>query len=220
MRTKLSSLIALAVLTTAVLAAQAPDRSKPPALGPVRSLKLPPIQKRALSNGLPVWIVAMREVPVVDLTMLVRSGSAADPAGKFGLANFTAAMLDEGAGPRNALDLADAVDFLGASLSTSSGFDQSSVGLHTPASKLDAALPLFADVVLRPTFPQTDLERVRKERLTSILQTRDDPASLASIAYSRLLFGPNHRWGSPTMGTETTNTAMTSTRSRDIQSGM
>jgi len=198
-----------ALLSGAVLTGQAPDRSKPPAPGPVRGLKLPSIQKRALTNGLPVWIVGMHEVPVVDLTMIVRSGAAADPAGKFGLANFTAAMMDEGAGTRNSLELADAVDFLGATLTTSSAFDASSVGLHTPASKLDAALPLFADVVLRPTFPQADFERIRQERLTSILQTRDDPSSLASMAYSRLLFGSTHRWGSPMMGTQATNTAMT-----------
>ena len=85
----------------------------------------------------------MHEVPVVDVTLIVKSGAAADPAGKYGLASFTAAMLDEGAGTRNALELADAVDFLGASLSTGSSWDSSTVRLHTPVSKLDAALPLL-----------------------------------------------------------------------------
>ena len=201
--------LATALLVGITLTAQAPDRSKPPASGPVPALKLPAIQKRVLSNGLPVWIVEMHEVPVIDVSLIVRSGAAADPAAKFGAANFTAAMLDEGAGSRNALALADAIDVLGASLTTGSSFDASSVRLHALVSTLDAALPIMADVAIRPTFPQTDLDRLRGERLTSLLQTRDNPSQLASAAFNRLLYGVNHRYGSGAVGTEATNKAMT-----------
>ena len=187
---------------------QAPDRTKPPLLGPPPALKLPPIEKRSLSNGLPVWIVGMHEVPVVNISLVVRAGAGADPAGKFGLANFTAAMLDEGAGTRSALELADAIDFLGASLSTGSSFDASTVRLHTPVSKLDDALPLLADVALRPSFPPTEIDRLRKERLTSLLQTRDNPAALASAAFARLVFGARHRYGTLAMGNEASNGEM------------
>ena len=116
-------------------AQQGPDRTKPPALGPAPALTLPPIQKRALANGLPVWIVEMHEVPVANLTLVIKAGAAADPLGKYGLASFTAAMLDEGAGSRSSLELADAVDFLGASLSTGSSFDASTIRLQTPVSQ-------------------------------------------------------------------------------------
>ena len=187
---------------------QAPDRTKPPVLGPPPALKLPPIEKRTLSNGVPVWIVGMHEVPVVNISLVVRAGAGADPAGKYGLANFTAAMLDEGAGTRSALELADAIDFLGASLSTGSSFDASTIRLHTPVSKLDDALPLLADVALRPSFPQTELDRLRKERLTSLLQTRDNPAALASAAFARLVFGPRHRYGTLAMGNDASNGEM------------
>ena len=112
----MSRLLILILSLTPVAAQQAPDRSKAPVPGPAPALKVPQIQKRALANGLPVWIVEMHEVPVVDVMLIVKSGTAADPAGKYGLASFTAAMLDEGAGSRDALALADAVDFLGASL--------------------------------------------------------------------------------------------------------
>lgn len=203
--------LAVTLVAMAPVAAQqqAPDRSKPPELGPAPSLKVPPITRRALSNGLPVWIVEMHEVPVVDLTMIVKSGASSDPAGKYGVASFTAAMLDEGAGTRDALAIADAIDFLGATLTTSSAFDASSVHLHGLASKLDAALPIFADVVRRPTFPQADMERLRTERLTTLLQFRDNAQQLAASAFSRILYGPQHRYGTGTIGTETTNKAMT-----------
>jgi predicted Zn-dependent peptidase len=202
--------LAFLTLFTPVGAQQAPDRSKAPVPGPAPALKVPQIQKRALANGLPVWIVEMHEVPVVDVTLIVKSGTAMDPAGKYGLASFTAAMLDEGAGSRDALALADAVDFLGASLSTGSSFDASSVRLHTPVARLEAALPLMADVALRPTFADPEVERLRKERLTNFLQMRDSVSSIASAAFARLVFGPRHRYGTPGMGNETSTREMTS----------
>jgi zinc protease len=198
----------LLALSVALPAQQGPDRSKAPVPGPAPLLKLPPIQKRALTNGLPVWFVEMHEVPLANVSLVIKAGAAADSAGKYGVASFTAAMLDEGAGPRSALELADAIDFLGASLSTGSSFDASTVRLQTPVSKLDEALALMADVALRPAFSATEIERLRKERLTTLLQTRDDPASLASVAFSRLVFGPRHRYGTSSMGNEASNGEM------------
>jgi len=205
------TLAAVLALCTISLGAQQgpPDRSKPPKTGPAPALTLPPIQKRTLSNGLPVWVVEMHEVPVVDLTLIVKSGASSDPAGQFGVANLTADMLDEGAGSRNALELADAIDFLGASLSTGSGFDSSTIRLHTLLSKLDQALPLMADVTLRPAFAQAELDRVRTSRITSIVQARDNPATLASVAFPRILFGLNHRYGTSAGGTESSLKEMT-----------
>ena len=201
-------LIGAVVLTAPADARQAPDRSKAPAPGPAPVLKVPAIERRTLTNGLRVWIVQMHEVPVVDVSVVVTSGAAADPAGKYGLASFTATMLDEGAGKYNALDLADAIEFLGASLTTGSSFDSSVMNLHTPASKLDQALPLLADVTLRPTFPQNEIDRIRKERLAALLQGRDNPAQVAAAGFARLVFGVGHRYGTPTMGTETSNTGI------------
>ena len=194
----------LVVLMMAAIAATAsaqnPDRSKPPAVGPAPSLKLPAIQKLKLSNGLPVWLVEHHEVPLAQINVIVRSGSAADPIGKYGVGSLTAAMLDEGAGTRSSLELADALEFLGANLSTTSSFDYSAVRLSVPVSRLADALPLMSDVTLRPTFPAADLDRIRKERLTALLQARDNPAALIQIAFPRVIFGPTHRYGTSANG--------------------
>lgn len=184
------------------LAAQ--DRSTPPSLGPPPTLNLPAIQKRTLANGLPVWIIEAHEVPIVQVNLVVRAGSGDDPAGKFGLASLAAAMLDEGAGSRSALEIADAVDFLGANLMTTSGFDSSAVRLNVPVARLADALPLMADVVLRPTFPVDELERLRQERVTALLQARDEPESIAPAAFARLVFGRSHRYGTGAIGTTPT----------------
>ena len=180
--------------------AQAPDRSKPPAIGPAPSLKMPAIQKQKLSNGLGVWIVEHHEVPLAQINVIVRSGSAADPIGKYGVGSLAAAMLDEGAGARTSLELADALEFLGANLSTTSSFDYSAIRMSVPVTKLADALPLIADVTLRPTFPASDLDRLRKERLTALLQARDNPAALVQIAFPRVVVGPTHRYGTAANG--------------------
>lgn len=182
--------------------AQAPDRSKPPELGPPPSLQLPPIQRFTLSNGLRVVMMEKHQVPLVQINLLVGAGTAWDPDGKRGLASMTAAMMEEGAGDRDALAFADAVDFLGANISVSAGMHTTTVALFTPLSKLDSALALFGDVVLRPRFPAEELERKRLERLTALQQWHDEPRVIASNLFNKILFGMQHPYGPPAMGDE------------------
>jgi zinc protease len=195
--------LALAVLgmIATPLAQQAADRSKPPALGPAPSLKLPPVEKRTLSNGLQVWVIGVHKVPTVHLELAVRTGVAADPPGKFGLSSLAADMLDEGAGNRSALELSDAIDFLGAELSTEGTTDAAYVELHVPVARLGDALPVFADVIARPAFPDAELKRLRNERMASLLEMQDDPEQLIEVAFPRTVYGTQHRYGTPAIGT-------------------
>jgi zinc protease len=196
-------LIAL-LFVSRVCLAQGPDRSNPPKAGPPAQLKLAPIQHLKLSNGVPLLLLEKHDVPLVQINLVIRAGSAMDTREKAGCASMTADMMTEGAGARNALELADAIDYLGAQLSVSAGMHTTTVDLFTPLSKLDSAIALMADVVLRPTFPTAELERNRKDRLTSLLQWRDEPRQLASVMAARTLFGDSHPYGVPTMGDEKT----------------
>ena len=200
--------VVLVVLGGVVSAQDRPDRSKPPTLAPAAPLKLPAIAKRSLANGLAVWVVESHEVPIVQLSLTVRAGGDDDPAGKFGTASLTAAMLDEGAGSRSALEIADAIEFLGATLTTTSSYDASAIRLNVPVERLDEALTLFADVAQRPGFPEKEVERLRQERLTALLQARDDAASIAAMAFARIVFGAEHRYGTGLIGTETSLKAL------------
>jgi zinc protease len=199
---------AVSVLAAAVsfcgatlLAGQQPDRSKPPAIGAPPELHLPAIDTRTLSNGLRVWIVPQHKVPVVHVELALRLGSEADPVQKFGLASLTADMLDEGAGSRSALEIADTIDYLGAELDTSSSSDASYVDLHVPVARVGGALPVMADVIARPAFPEAELKRLREERLTALLEAEDDPEQLIQFAFPRLVFGPAYRYGTASIGT-------------------
>jgi zinc protease len=201
----------LSIVFGAALAAQQPppDRSHPPAIGAPPSLKLPPLETRTLSNGLQVRVMGSHKVPTVHLELTVKAGIAADPARKFGVASLTADMLDEGAGSRNALEIADAIDFLGAELSTQGAADATYVELHVPVARVADALPIMADVVARPTFPEAELKRLRDERLASLLETQDDPEQLIQAAFPRVVFGPLHRYGTPAIGTAASLQAIT-----------
>jgi zinc protease len=143
------------------------------------------------------------------VNLVVLSGSGSDPAGKFGDASLTAAMLEDGAGQRSALQIADAIDFLGADLGAAAASDSSAVRLHVPVARLADALPIMADVAIRPTFPKDELDRLRQQRLTSLLQARDDPSTIDALAFSRVLYGPTHRYGTAIAGTAATIGAMT-----------
>src|ERR1700730_67433 len=123
--------IVVALCGGALAAQQAPPaRTHPPPPGPPAALRLPAIQKQKLSNGLPVWIVELHEVPVAQVNLVAFSGTANDPPGKYGLASLTAAMLEEGAGTRTALEIADAIDYLGADLAATTSSDAAAVRLH------------------------------------------------------------------------------------------
>jgi predicted Zn-dependent peptidase len=205
-----------AVLLTAAspdrLTAQVVDRSKPPVLGPPPALRLPAIQTATLPNGLTLAVVEMHKVPVVDVQVLVDAGAARDPADLPGLATFTALMLQQGAGTRGALDVADEAAFLGAQLNTTATLDGAVASLHVPRRRLEAALDLLADVVLRPSFSDSEVARQRELRSAQLVQQRDEPVAVANVAFPAIVYGPGHPYGHPLNGTDGATTALTRDR--------
>jgi len=202
--------LAAALLTTATVAARAQqvDRTHPPVLGPAPALHVPTARTARLSNGLEIGVVEMHEVPVVDVTLYVRAGSVRDPGDLPGLATFTAGMLDEGAGRRSALEIADEAAYLGADFGTGAGYEWAVVSLHIPKRRLAPGLDLMADVALRPTFPDSEVARQRDLRRTGILQLRDNPNAQAPLAWNAIVYGTDHPYGWPQNGTEASTTAL------------
>jgi zinc protease len=204
--------VLLAIAATASIGgAQTLDRSKPPVLGPPPKVSLPPIVTRQLPNGLKLMIVEQHELPLADFVLVVGSGGTMDPASKGGVANLTSSMLAEGTASRSALEIADQIAYLGIGLGASSNWDAATVSLHTPMAQLDSALALFADVVLHPAFRPEDFERVRKNRLTALVQLKDRPTAIADQAYAAILYGGSHPYGHNLLGTEASVTGMSPT---------
>ena len=185
------------------------DRSAVPRLGAAKPLSLPPVITRTLPNGLRILVVEHHELPIADFILITATGVEADPPGRAGLTTLLTALLDEGTTSRNALQIADQEAFLGISLSTSSGWDASRISLHTPTAQMDSALALMADVALRPSFPAAELERLRAERLTELIQLRDRGPGIADVAYPAIIYGTEHPYGRPMLGTEVSVAAIT-----------
>ena len=201
-RRPLTALALCAAIGVAAAAQQAPpDRSKPPAAGPAAALHVPAIEKRTLANGPAVWVVPMHKVPTVHLRW-INPIAGGNPAGSApGLAGLVADMLDEGAGSRSALEIADTIDYLGAQLTADASWDAATVDLHVPVARLADALPVMADVIERPTFPADELDRMKKERLASLLEAQDDPEELIRFAFPRIVYGRAHQYGTSMLGT-------------------
>lgn len=206
--------LALVAFTTSSNA-QTLDRTKPPVLGPPPKVSLPPVVTKELPNGLKLMIVQQHELPLADFVLVTKGGGTLDPATKGGVANLTSAMLTEGTTSRSSLQIADQIAFLGIGLTTASNWDASTVSLHTPTAQLDSALALFSDVVLHPSFPATDFDRVKKTRLTTLVQMKDRPTQIADQAYAAILYGTSHPYGHNLIGNEASITGMTTA---DLQS--
>jgi zinc protease len=152
-------------------------------------------------NGMTVWLLERHVAPVVSCDVTVPSGASSDPGGKGGLAYFTANMLDEGAGKRGAIELAKAIDDLGARIGTEANADASFVSLAVLKRNLADAFAIYADVVARPRFEAAEFKRVKDLWHNELLQRAKDPDATARVVYRVALFGPNHPYGHPWDGT-------------------
>jgi zinc protease len=183
-------------------------RESPPRPLPARPVTFPPYEIRKLANGMQVVLVSQNEQPVVSVRMIVRAGAAHDPKGKHGLAMLTATLLDQGAGSRNAEQIAETIDFVGGVLGTGAGTDLSFVTAVVMKDSYDVALDLMADVVQRPTFSPQEIDRQRQQALSGMKVAAEDPESVADRVIGRLIFG-FHPYGMPGAGTEESLASLT-----------
>ncbi|HEX6940543.1 MAG TPA: insulinase family protein [Longimicrobiales bacterium] len=175
--------------------AQEPERKEaPPPPLPQRPVAFPEFHERTLENGARVIVVENHEQPVVSLNLRLMSGSKNDPAGKAGVASFTATLLNKGTTTRTAEQIAESIDFVGGSLSASAGADWISVSSTVLTEFLDTALVLMADVVQNPTFPAEELETERTRTLSGLQASLGQPAFLAQRRFMEEVYG-DHPYG-------------------------
>lgn len=164
---------------------------------PPRAVTLPPIERFTLPNGLPVIVVARRDVPVIDVQLMVRAGyTDVDPA-KRGLAQFVSAMLPKGTRTRDARTIAKTIETAGGALDVTPGFDATLLSCQALAEHQNTCVTLIADIASRPTFPAAEMDRVRKELQATVSQRFDDAGALAGAHFQNLLWGDQHVRGRP-----------------------
>lgn len=176
------------------------SRFERPSPGHPTPIHFPAIARTRLDHGLAVWGIAHRRAPIATATLLLARGSGDDPIGRHGLASLTGDLLDEGAGARDAIALADAFGRLGTQLDVDVGPDATSLTVSGLSRVLPQALALMADVVMRPRLDAADFARVRELRLSRLRQLSRSAATMADRAYVSALFGA-HAYGHGALGT-------------------
>ena len=195
---------------TAVSDAKA-DRSGLPDTGSPPVARFDRFERFALDNGLKVVLAERRAIPVVELSLVVDAGFAADQFATPGTANLALAMLDEGTATRSALEISDELLHLGANLGAGSNLDTSFVGMSALKENLDASLDLYADVILNPSFPEQDFARLQQLQIVGIQQEKVRPRTLALRLFPHILYGDGHAYSLPFTGSgdEATVAALT-----------
>ena len=179
------------------------DRSQEPAAGDPMSLKLPPVQKSSLSNGLKIVLAERHSAPVVNFTLLVDSGYSADPADASGTDSFEQRMLEEGTPTRDSLKIGEELESLSANFNAGANLDFSLVSLNTLKSTMDKSLDIYADLILHPAFPEKEFQRLQKERLAGIKREKVTPQPMALRVVPTLLYSKGHPYAVPFTGTGT-----------------
>jgi zinc protease len=180
------------------------DRSSGvPAVDTFPAGEFPKRESTTLANGMKVIVAERNSVPVVNMQLLLDAGYASDQFGLPGTANLALKMLDEGTTSRSALEISDTLEKLGANLGSGSDLDASVVTMSALTENLEPSLDLMADVVLNPSFPEAEFERLRRQQIAGIQSEMVQPLSMALRVFPKLLYGDGHAYGLPMTGSGT-----------------
>jgi predicted Zn-dependent peptidase len=187
------------------------DRTKLPELGTPKSSKFPALERSKLSNGLNIVLARREGVPTIVMNLMVNAGYKTDFLSSPGTAALAMNLLDEGTKNMNTLEINEKLQLLGASLSTFSDQDISSVYMNTLKPSLVASLDLFSDVILNPDFPQKEFDRLKSEQINTIKSEKAEPIAMALRVMNKYMYGEGHPYSNPYTGSgyETTVSALT-----------
>ena len=166
----------------------------------IEEILIPPYKTFTLDNGLKVVLMEYHRLPLVEMQMTIGGGTSIDPDMFIGLASMTAKLLRQGTTTRTATQIAEQVDFIGASLNTGSSEDYFFISSEFLKGDIDKGVELFSDIILHPTFPQEEINRERSQRIASLEQIKEDPQLIAGVYIDKLIYG-EHPYGNQTNGT-------------------
>jgi zinc protease len=168
---------------------------------PAKPYHFPPVAAKTLANGMRVFVVSSPDMPAVTVRLVLTSaGAVNDPEGKPGVAEMTAGLLAQGTPTRTAQQIAEAIDFVGGTLSANADYDSTGVSITVVKKDFDLAMDLLSDVTLHANFQKDELERQRQQALSNLRINYDDPDFLASTVFARVVYGM-HPYGLPNEGT-------------------
>jgi len=179
---------------------RATGRDPMPPVGDIADLDFPDVQRARLSNGIEVVYANRSAIPSTLVAIDINAGIAADPQGQFGVQRLMLSAMTERAGGRDAMQIAEQQERLGASISANGSLDRSSVTMTALSPNLALSLDLFADIVMRPDFAEEDVARLRAQQLAAVAAEATQPNGLAQRALPPILYGASHPYGRPQSG--------------------
>src|SRR5262245_17512100 len=193
----MTTALALALAASVALAQQPQTlkgvviKGKTPINKEVLKVVMPKAYETELGNGLRVIVLENHKLPTFAMQMVVMSGGLSDPAGHPGAAQYTAAMLREGTKTRSSRQIAEAIESLGASLNAGSGLSSpiSSITAGGLTENFDQIMELFADVILNPSFPADDLNKLKTRATAQLRAQRSQPGFLANEMFLKTMYG-------------------------------
>jgi zinc protease len=191
------------------------DTSARPVPGPTRDYHFPKFERASLANGLRLIVAPINRLPIATMLAVVDGGALWDKDGREGTASLAAKLLLEGAGNLDGADLTDRFEQLGASIESGADWDASVVSMTVTSHKLDKAAELFASVLQQPLFRPREIERLKAERISEIIQTRAEPRGLADEAFESAVYASASRYAKSLAGTEASVNAI---KADDIRS--
>ena len=183
------------------------DRTVPPPPGELRGFRFPPFVHRRIPGGPDVYAARMEGVPLASLELVASAGAERDPLEQSGLATLTAAVMDEGTEGSDSMEIAARAERLGGYLYSAADWDSGFIAVALLSRHLAEGIDLLAQIALTPTFPEKEIERLRRQRLTELLRRGSDPSSQADDRLAGVIFG-NTPYAHPTLGRETTLPAL------------
>lgn len=193
-------------------ATAATPKEAPPASGPAREVRFPPVARQTTKNGIEIDVVELPTLPLAYVSLVIRSGAATDPTALPGLARLTAAMLKEGTEKRSSAALAEAIEFLGANLDVHADEENLYVEASAISEHFETLLGLVAEVALHPTFDDKELEKLKKRELARLALQSQNPQFLARRAVYQTLYGEH-----PYARIDTTPEAVGRVKRTDLQ---
>ena len=184
------------------------DRSSVPVTETFPESKFIKFQKETLSNGLNLVVAKQENIPIVSFNLLLDAGYAADQYSAPGTSSMVMSMLDEGTEKMDALEISDRASEIGAIISSGAGIDTSSVSMNALRENLDDSLKLYSEIILEPSFPDRELERIRNQKLAQIQQEKNQPFGIALRVLPELLYGESHAYSLPLTGSGTEESVM------------
>jgi zinc protease len=180
---------ALLLVSTLSLGAQDAQQTSPPAPAAPRDAKIPQAVEKTLDNGLRVIVVQKSGIPLVASRLLIKTGGAADPAGKAGLAQLTSTVLTQGTKTKSAEQIARGVEALGATLTATASWDATLIDLSVMSTNLAKAMEYVADVTRNATFAKMEFEREQGQAIDAVQVDLGQPRSVGTAVAARLIFG-------------------------------